>query len=158
VEELAHPGSLCHAFGHSAILSLCDGAGDDGLPLGSPGDEVGTQEHDIARGGRARVGAADPVSVCVHHKIRRRGWAKEEAVVTRAPKISQNLLESGDVGLPWCMHMKAHLLNEVGDVGPGEGEVLECACQTLVRRRVDDRGVIVLRELCLVSTGVEQGL
>jgi hypothetical protein len=57
VEELAHPGSLCHAFGHKAILSLCDGAGDDGLPLGGPGDEVGTKEHDIAQGGPARVGA-----------------------------------------------------------------------------------------------------
>jgi hypothetical protein len=76
----------------------------------------------------------------------------------RALEIFQNSLESGEVGLPWCVHIKAHLLNGVGDVGPGEGEVLECACQALVRRRVDDRGVIVLRELFLVSTGVEQGL
>ena len=45
--------------------------------------------------------------------------------------------------------MKAHLLNGVDDVGPKEGEVLECACQAPVRCRVDDRGAIVLRELRL---------
>jgi hypothetical protein len=26
VEELAHPGGLCHAVGHSVALSLCAGA------------------------------------------------------------------------------------------------------------------------------------
>jgi hypothetical protein len=53
------------------------------------------------------------------------------------------------VGLPWCVHMKAHLLNGVGDVQPGEGEVLECARQAPVRCRVGDRGHVVLRELRL---------
>jgi hypothetical protein len=71
VEELAHPGGLCHAVGNSAVLDLYAGAGDDGLPLGGPGDEVGAQKHDIARGGPARVGAAAPVSVGVDHKLRR---------------------------------------------------------------------------------------
>jgi hypothetical protein len=33
VEELAHLGGLRHAVGHSAVLGLCAGAGDDGLPL-----------------------------------------------------------------------------------------------------------------------------
>jgi hypothetical protein len=31
------------------------------------------------------------------------------------------MLESGEVGLPWGVHVKAHLLDDVGDVGPGEG-------------------------------------
>jgi hypothetical protein len=47
------------------------------------------------------------------------------------------------------VHMEAHLLNSVGDVEPGEGEVLECACQAPVRRRVGDRGAVVFRELRL---------
>jgi hypothetical protein len=51
------------------------------------------------------------------------------------------------MGLPWGVHMEAHLLNDVGDVGPGESEVLERAYQAPVRRRVSDRGPIVLREL-----------
>jgi hypothetical protein len=80
VEELAHSGSLCHAVGHSAVLSLGTGAGDDGLPLGGPRDEVGAQERGIAGGGPTRVRAAGPVSVGVDHKIRRRGWSEESIV------------------------------------------------------------------------------
>jgi hypothetical protein len=53
------------------------------------------------------------------------------------------------VGLPWRVHMKAHLLNGIGDVWPGEGEVLGRACQAPVRCRVGDRGPFVLRELRL---------
>ena len=93
VEELAHPGGLCHAVGHSAVLGLCAGAGDDGLPLGGLGDEVGAQEHDIAGSGPARVGAAGPVSVGVDHELRHRGWSEEEAVVERAAEVAQDLLE-----------------------------------------------------------------
>jgi hypothetical protein len=76
VEELAHPGSLCHTVGHNVVFGLCAGAGDDGLLLGGPRDEVGAQEHGIARSGPACVGAADPVSVGVDHKIQRRGWRR----------------------------------------------------------------------------------
>jgi hypothetical protein len=53
------------------------------------------------------------------------------------------------MGLPWGVHMDAHLLDDVGDVGPGVDEVLERACQAPVRRRFGDRGPVVLRELCL---------
>jgi hypothetical protein len=73
VEELAHLGGLRHAVGHIAVLGLVAGAGDDGLPLGGLGDEVGTQEYSIARSGSACVGAADPVCVGVDHELRRRG-------------------------------------------------------------------------------------
>jgi hypothetical protein len=40
--------------------------------------------------------------------------------------------------LPWGVHTKAHLLNGVGDVWPGESKVLERVCQAPVRHRVDD--------------------
>jgi hypothetical protein len=149
VEELAHPGCLCHAVGHNAVLSLGAGARDNGLPLGGPRDKVGAQEHGIAGGEPMRVGAAGPVTVDVDHKFRRRGWSEEKVVVEGAPEVPQNPLEGGEVGLPWCVHMKAQLLNGVGDVGPGEGEVLERACQAPVRRRVGDREPVVLRELRL---------
>ena len=43
VEQLAQPGGLCHAIGHGAVLGLCTGARDDGLPLGGLGDEVGAK-------------------------------------------------------------------------------------------------------------------
>jgi hypothetical protein len=43
LEKLTQPGGLCHVVGHSAVLSLRARAGDDGMPLGGPGDEVGAQ-------------------------------------------------------------------------------------------------------------------
>jgi hypothetical protein len=55
VEELSHPGGLCHAIGHDTVHSLSTGARDDGLPLGGPGDEVGAQEHDVTGGGSTCV-------------------------------------------------------------------------------------------------------
>jgi hypothetical protein len=51
--------------------------------------------------------------------------------------------------LPRSVHMQAHLLDGVCDVGPREGEVLECAGQAPVGRRVGDRRPVVLRELRL---------
>jgi hypothetical protein len=56
----------------------------------------------------------------------------------------QDPLESGEMRLPWGVHMQAHLLDGVGDVRPGEGEVLERAGQAPVGRRIDDRGPVVL--------------
>jgi hypothetical protein len=69
LEELAQPGGLWHVVGHVAVFGLCAGAGDDGLPLGSPGDEVGVQEHDITGCGPTCVGAANPISVGVDHEL-----------------------------------------------------------------------------------------
>lgn len=40
-----------------------------------------------------------------------------------ATEVVKNPLASGEVGLPRGVHVKAHLLDCVGDVGPGEGEV-----------------------------------
>jgi hypothetical protein len=38
VEQLMQPSGLSHAAGNDTILSLSAGAGDDGLPLGRPGN------------------------------------------------------------------------------------------------------------------------
>ena len=43
--------------------------------------------------------------------------------------------------------MKAHLLDGVGDVWPGEGQILQHTCEALVGYRVSDRWLVVLREL-----------
>jgi hypothetical protein len=40
VEQLTQSGGLSHAVGNDMILSLSAGAGDDGLPLGRPGNQV----------------------------------------------------------------------------------------------------------------------
>jgi hypothetical protein len=51
---------------------------------------------------------------------------EEGAVVEGAAEVAQDPLESGEVGFPRGVHVQAHLLDGVGDVGPREGEVLEC--------------------------------
>jgi hypothetical protein len=40
VEQLTQPCGLRHAVGNGMILGLSAGAGDDGLPLGRPGNQV----------------------------------------------------------------------------------------------------------------------
>jgi hypothetical protein len=64
-------------------------------------------------------------------------------------EVAQDPLESGEIGLPRGVHMQAHLLDGVGDIESGEGEVLERAGQAPVGHRVGDRGHVVLRELRL---------
>jgi hypothetical protein len=48
VEQLSQPSGLSHTVDNSTILGLSAGAGDDGLPLGRPGNQVVPQEHHIA--------------------------------------------------------------------------------------------------------------
>jgi hypothetical protein len=40
VEQLTQPGGLSHTVGNDTIFGLSAGAGDDGLPLGRPGNQV----------------------------------------------------------------------------------------------------------------------
>jgi hypothetical protein len=54
--------------------------------------------------------------------------------------------------------MPAHLLDGVGDVGPGEGEVLEHTGEAPVGRCVGDWGLVVLRELRLSVNRCGAGL
>jgi hypothetical protein len=138
-----------HVVGHCAVLGLCAGARDDGLPLGGLGDEAGVQKHSIAGSGPTRVRAANLVSVGVDHELRRRGGSKEKAVVDGAAVVAHDPLESLEMGLPRGVHVEVHPLDSVGDVGPRESQVLKGAGEAPVGRPVGDRGPVVLRELHL---------
>jgi hypothetical protein len=92
VEELAQLGGLCHPIGHGTVLGLSAGARDDGLTLGGPRDEVGTQEHGVTGGGPTHVGTASSVSVGVDHELRRRGWSEKEVIIEGAAEVAQNPL------------------------------------------------------------------
>jgi hypothetical protein len=48
VKQLTQSSGLSHAICNGTILGLSAGAGDDGLPLGRPGNQVVLQEHRIA--------------------------------------------------------------------------------------------------------------
>jgi hypothetical protein len=48
VEQLSQPSGLNHTVGNGTILDLSAGAGDNGLALGRPENQVVPQEHRIA--------------------------------------------------------------------------------------------------------------
>src|SRR6185369_4429902 len=56
------------------------------------------------------------------------------------------------------MHMETDLLNRVGEVRPGEGEVLQRAGQTPVGRRISHRITQISRQLRLSVDRSEAGL
>jgi hypothetical protein len=76
LKKPTEPGGLDHIAGHNTIPVLNARAGDDGLPLRGPGNEVGAQKHDVAGCGQARVRAANLVDVGVDHQLRSRGGSK----------------------------------------------------------------------------------
>jgi hypothetical protein len=64
MKKMTMPESFAHTIGHRAILGLNAGAGNDGLPLRGPGDDVGAQEHGAAEVDRHVSGQpAQPASV-----------------------------------------------------------------------------------------------
>jgi hypothetical protein len=75
LEELPKPTTFSHTVGHGAILSLGAQAGDDVLALGGPGDEVVTEEHNVARGGSVCIRATRPVRIHVDRQLGEGGGA-----------------------------------------------------------------------------------
>jgi hypothetical protein len=80
MEQLTKPSGLSHAVGNGAILSLCTGTGDDGLPLGRPGDQVIPQKHCVARRRAASIWTTGPVSARVGDKVGAARTMQEETV------------------------------------------------------------------------------
>jgi hypothetical protein len=74
---------------------------------------------------------------------------KKLPVVNGAPEVAEEALESREVGLPGVVHMETDLLHGVGEVRPGEGEVLKGTSKTHVPSGVLDWVTLGLRELRL---------
>jgi hypothetical protein len=72
-------------------------------------------------------------------------------------QVPQDPLHRGEVRIPRDVHVEAHLLDDVGNVGPGEDEVLKCPGSTPVASQIGDRGPAAETLPC-ISTGVAQGL
>jgi hypothetical protein len=154
-KQLTKPACLCHAVGHGAVLRLSARAGDDVLTLWEPGDEVVAQEHRVARSGPVSVGTTGPVSISVDDEVRRRGTTKKQTMVEGALEVPKDALRGREMGLTGVVHVEAHLLDRVGNVGPGEGEVLESPSQVAVGSRVMDGPPMSGETLAWVLTDVE---
>jgi hypothetical protein len=59
-------------------------------------------------------------------------------VVEGALEVPKDALRGREMGLTGVVHVEAHLLDRVGNVRPGEGEVLESPSQVAVGSRVMD--------------------
>jgi hypothetical protein len=81
VEQLSQPSGLSHAIGNGTILGLSAGAGDDGLPLGRPRNQVVPQEHHIAGRRAASVWTTGPVSVYIDKWVRAARTTQKKTVV-----------------------------------------------------------------------------
>jgi hypothetical protein len=73
-------------------------------------------------------------------------------------KVSQNPLGSDKVSFPGIMHVKAYLLDSIGDIWPSEGQVLKSASKTAIGCGICYRRSGFSRDFGTGVTGVEQGL
>jgi hypothetical protein len=80
------------------------------------------------------------VSISVDDEGRRRGTENKQAIAEGALEVSKDVLRGYEMGLSRVVHVEAHMLDRISNVGPREGEVLESPCQTAVGNRVTDRG------------------
>jgi hypothetical protein len=64
---------------------------------------------------------------------------KKKAMAEGALEVAEDALHCSEMGLTRIMHVKAHLLDCIGDVRPGEVEVLKSPDQAPVGSRVIDR-------------------
>jgi len=67
--------------------------------------------------------------------------------VKSALDVAENALQSSQTRFPRIMHMKANLLDGVGDVRPSEGQVLESTSKTPKLRGINNWGAICSRDL-----------
>ena len=64
---------------------------------------------------------------------------KHQAEVHSATDVAEETLQRNKVCLPGIMHMETDLLDSVGEVRPGEGEVLQSTSQTPIVSRIRHR-------------------
>ena len=65
LEQLMQPAALSHNVGHCTVLCFGTGAGDRGLTLGGPRNQIIAEVDTIAGGGAPRIWAASPVDIGV---------------------------------------------------------------------------------------------
>jgi hypothetical protein len=68
--------------------------------------------------------ATDSINVCVDDRLRSRRGPNKKTIIEDTVEVAKNPLRSGEVGLPRGVHVKAPVLDCVGDVGSSEGEIL----------------------------------
>ena len=146
-EKLTQPSSLSDTVGDRMVFSLGAGPRDGGLPLRRPGDEAGTEEDGVTGGGPPGVRAAGPIGISVDNELRGGGARDDKTIVDGALKIAEDPLSCSKMSLPRIVHVQADLLDCIGDVGAGEGEVLKSTRKAAVCSGIVHRGAGVSGDL-----------
>lgn len=93
------------------------------------------------------VRAVDLVDVGVDEVGGRK--SSKEVEVDGALEIPHDPLHSGEMWFSRGVYMEAHVLDDVGDVGPGEDEVLQGPGKTPVAGGIDHWGAVIEGGLAL---------
>jgi hypothetical protein len=72
---------------------------------------------------------------------------QKQVAIEGALKVAKDTHRNHEMGLTGVLHVVARLLDHVGDVNPGEGEVLESPDQATVSSRVTDGGLMLEKTL-----------
>ena len=122
---MPQPGDLGNRVSNSPVLRFSAGARDCGLSLRRPGDERRSEVDAVARRGATRVRAASPIGVRVGDDVRGGGGVEGETEVHRATNIADDPLDRRPMRIPRGVHVKAHLLDSILQLGVSQGEVLQ---------------------------------
>ena len=74
---------------------------------------------------------------------------KNQAEANSATDIPEETLQRSKVRLPGIMHVKTDLLNGIGEIRPGEGQVLQGTGETPVGSRISHGIIQISRQLRL---------
>jgi hypothetical protein len=121
------PRCLGDTVGHIAVLSLglTAGVGDIELSFQKPESKVVAKENNETGSGPIGVGTTTPISVGVDSKVDGHRLTKENVKVGGATEVPKDPLRSSEMWLPRGVHIMAYLMDDVGDVGACEDEVLQ---------------------------------
>ena len=74
---------------------------------------------------------------------------KNQAEANSATDVAEETLQCSKVRLPGIMHVKTDLLNGIGEIRPGEGQVLQGTGKTPVGSRISHGITQISRQLRL---------
>ncbi|WVZ52293.1 hypothetical protein U9M48_003369 [Paspalum notatum var. saurae] len=131
VMELLKKPTKPTTLGNNSVLSLTTGAGDRGLALGGPRDQVIAEEDIVAESRVLGVGTPCPVCVRVRSKGLGQRGAEVKACRERTLHIAQDVLDQGKVRLAQVRH-------EETKIRTSQSLVLESASKTPILRGVGE--------------------
>jgi hypothetical protein len=128
------------------------------LALGGPRDKTATEEDSVARGGAASIRAASPIRISVDDEPIWRNLGNDKTKVEGSLKVSKNPFSSNKVIFPGIMHVQADLLDSIGNIRPGEGQILKCTTKAAIGSGVSNWRTSICRDFGTSINGGGAGL